>query len=48
LFEEQRFAATERFHFAIGPFRNHQIGLDRRRNAPQFAGLFQGLQKLAE
>ena len=48
LFEEQRFAATGRFHFAIGPFRNHEIGLDRRRNALQLACLFERLQKLAE
>ena len=37
LLEKQRFSAAGRFHFAIGPFADDQIGIDRDRDAFQLA-----------
>ncbi len=48
LFEEQRLPATGRFHLAIRPFRDQQIGIDRNRDALQFARLIQRVDELPE
>ena len=48
LLEEQRFAAAGRFHLAVGPFRDQQIGLDRNGDALQFARFFESVDELAE
>src|SRR5205085_2971511 len=48
LLEEQGLPAAGRFHFAIRPFANHQIGLDRDRHACQFAGSVERVDELAE
>ena len=48
LLEEQRLAAAGRFHLAIRPFRNEQIGIDRNGDALQLARLVERLDELAE
>ncbi len=48
IFEEQRLPAAGRFHLAIRPFRDQQIGLDRDGNAFQFARLIERLDELPE
>ena len=48
LLEKQRFASAGRFHFAICPFADDQIGIDRNRNAIQLAGAIERFDKLRE
>ena len=48
LFEKQRFAPIGRFHFAICPFADDQIGIDRDRDAIQFACAIERFDELRE
>src|SRR2546423_1315360 len=46
--EKERLPALGRFHLTVRPFAEYEIGLDRDRNARQFAGLIKCLDELAE
>ena len=48
LLEKQRLSATGRFHFAIGPFGDEQIGIDRDRDAFQLACLLERFEEIPE
>ena len=48
LLEEQRLPAAGRFHLAVRPFRDQQIGLDRNGDALQLARLIERLNELPE
>ena len=48
LLEKQRLAAAGRFHFAICPFADDQIGLDRNGDALQLAGAIERFDELRE
>jgi hypothetical protein len=46
--EQQRFAAVGRFHLAVGPFSDEEIGVDRDSDTFQFAGFFKSIQELSK
>jgi hypothetical protein len=48
LLKEQGLAATGRFHFAVSPFADRQIGIDLSPDALQFAGAIKRLDELRE
>ena len=48
LLEKKRFPAGGRFHFAVGPFRNQQIGVDRDSDAFQFARFVKSVEELSK
>src|SRR3954468_5551930 len=46
--EKQRFSASRRLHLTVSPFADEQIGIDRKRNALQLAGLLEDLEKMTK
>ena len=47
-FEQQRLAATGRFHFAVGDLGDFELGGDRLGNAFEFARLVEGVDEIAK
>ena len=48
LLEEQRLSTAGRFHLAVGPFGNQQVGVDRVGDARQLARLFERFEKMSK
>jgi hypothetical protein len=48
LFEEQCLSTVGRFHFAIRPFCDEQIGINRDRDTFQFTRFLKSVEETAE
>jgi hypothetical protein len=48
MLEKKRFSTAGRFHLAIRPFRNEQVGIDRNSDAFQLACLLKSIEELSE
>jgi hypothetical protein len=48
LLEQEGFSTAGRFHLAVCPFGNEQVGVDRDCDALQLARLFKSIEELSK